>query len=230
MIFEGLTRLAGRESPGGKGLAVRFADVQKILTTATFDETTSSLATLKPKFFLSEDAVEEVNLNKELQVVRTVKQFYLFFPLLYKDFYFVELLFSQLDRSLGEPQALSEGPGRKVVVFFNECKKCHYWYKVLRQLGLRVSVVHSYLKQFKRNANLLRFISGETEVLLATDLASRGLDLKNVHLVVNYDLPKNPKGGLTRLRPPRGPHCARRAEGPRGQLAEPRGAVAAAED
>ena len=61
-------------------------------------------------------------------------------------------------------------------------------------MGLSVSVVHSYLKQFKRNANLLKFIAGETEILLATDLASRGLDLKNVHLVINYDLPKNPKG------------------------------------
>lgn len=154
--------------------------------------------------------MKEINLNRELQVVRSVAQFYLFFPLLYKDFYFVELVFHELGRTFGEKTASTDKSGRKLVVFFNECKKCHFWYKVLRQVGLGVSVVHSYLKQFKRNANLLRFISGETEVLLATDLASRGLDLKNVHLVVNYDLPRNPKGEANdaRLRPPSGQNCA----------------------
>jgi superfamily II DNA/RNA helicase len=162
------------------------------LTTATYDE--SSLSSLKSKFFLTGEKMEEINLNKQLQVVQSIKQFYLFFPLLYKDFYFVELIFHELDRTFGEPITASPSSNRKIVIFFNECKKCHYWYKVLKQMGLSVSVVHSYLKQYKRNSNLLKFIAGETEVLLATDLASRGLDLKNVHLVVNYDLPKNPKG------------------------------------
>ena len=185
---------ASRTPPSRDTLGVPFGRVQKILTTATFDESSMPVSSLKSQFFLSGEPVREINLNRQLQVVRSVAQFYLFFPLLYKDFYFVELVFHELDREFGEPAAASEPSGRKVVVFFNECKKCHFWYKVLRQMGLAVSVVHSYLKQFKRNRHLLRFISGETELLLATDLASRGLDLKSVNLVVNYDLPKSPKG------------------------------------
>ena len=163
------------------------------MTTATFEEASMPLETLKANFFLSNDTMVKIDMNKQLQVVKSIKQFYLFFPLLYKDFYFVELIFSELDRSFEEKEEIKTS-NKKIVVFFNECKKCHYWYKVLRHMGIKVSVVHSYLKQFKRNSNLLRFISGETEVLLATDLASRGLDLKNVNLVINYDLPKNPKG------------------------------------
>ena len=153
------------------------------------------LDSLKSKFFLTEDEMTKIDMNKQLQVVKSIKQFYMFFPLLYKDFYFVELIFSELDRSFEDSDVTSTS-NKKIVIFFNECKKCHYWYKVLRHMGIKVSVVHSYLKQFKRNSNLLRFISGETQVLLATDLASRGLDLKNVNLVVNYDLPKNPKGKI----------------------------------
>lgn len=176
------------------GLQIDYAKVQKILTTATFDEANQSVFDMKENFFLGDQAMQQINMNKQMQVVKSISQYYLFFPLMYKDFYFVELLYSELDIEFGQKMEKLVTSQCKIVVFFNQCKKCHYWYKVLRFMGLRVSVVHSYLKQFKRNANLLRFISGETQILLATDLASRGLDLKHVQLVVNYDLPANPKG------------------------------------
>ena len=171
-------------------------NVQVILTTATFEETSISIEDLKQKFLIRPIDLKTFNLNRQLQVVKTVKQFYLFFPLIFKDFYFIRLIFEELKLDLSEAPALTSEPesGRKIIVFFNQCKSCHYWYKVLKALGLKVAVVHSYLKQFKRTANLLKFISNQSPILLATDLASRGLDLKQVHLVVNYDLPRNPKG------------------------------------
>lgn len=175
---------------------IPISNVQVILTTATFEENSLSLKDLQKKFLFPSINIKTFNLNKQLQVVKTVKQYYLFFPLIFKDFYFARLIFEELKLDLTEAPNFSDEPfaGRKIIVFFNQCKTCHYWYKVFKALGLKVSVVHSYLKQFKRTANLMKFISNQTPILLATDLASRGLDLKQVHLIVNYDLPKNPKG------------------------------------
>lgn len=172
-----------------------FNKIQKILTTATFDQKNLSLENLKDKFYMKDLDIPVLNLNKQLQVVQSIKQYYLFFPLMYKDFYFVNLIFRQLDIDFDTFKKDEEYESNaKIVIFFNQCKKCHYWYKLLKSVGLRVSVVHSFLKQHKRTSNLLNFISGQNKILLATDLASRGLDLKMVTSVINYDLPREAKG------------------------------------
>jgi superfamily II DNA/RNA helicase len=66
---------------------------------------------------------------------------------------------------------------------------CHLLSSVLQELGVACAALHSHRAQRERLAALDSFKSGAVSVLLATDVASRGLDIPTVDLVVNYDLP-----------------------------------------
>ena len=65
---------------------------------------------------------------------------------------------------------------------------CHKLYVILRLCGLQVGELHSKLPQSARLHNLAMFARGDLRVLLATDLAARGLDIKGVDTVINYQL------------------------------------------
>jgi ATP-dependent RNA helicase DDX49/DBP8 len=60
---------------------------------------------------------------------------------------------------------------------------------ILEELEIATAPLHSGLAQRNRMASLDRFKSGRVSILLATDVASRGLDIPEVDLVVNFDLP-----------------------------------------
>ncbi len=59
----------------------------------------------------------------------------------------------------------------------------------LRKLHLSVAAIHSDLSQDEREQVLLGFRNRSTQILVATDILSRGIDIENIGLVVNYDLP-----------------------------------------
>ena len=65
---------------------------------------------------------------------------------------------------------------------------CHRVYIILRLCGLKVGELHSKLPQCARLSNLSLFAKGEQRVLLATDLAARGLDIQGVETVINFKL------------------------------------------
>ena len=58
-------------------------------------------------------------------------------------------------------------------------------------MGFRVSELHSFISQYKRLKSIEVFGKGSTDILLTTDLASRGIDIRLVELVINYSLPLN---------------------------------------
>merc|ERR1712039_833385 len=60
----------------------------------------------------------------------------------------------------------------------------------LHESGVRVTAIHGDRSQQEREEALHAFKSGKNPVLVATDVAARGLDIPNVALVVNFDLPK----------------------------------------
>lgn len=76
-----------------------------------------------------------------------------------------------------------------MIIFVGTCKGCHLLTAVLEELGISVASLHSHKAQKRRLAALDRFKSGAVPILLATDVASRGLDIPTVDLVVNFDLP-----------------------------------------
>lgn len=69
-------------------------------------------------------------------------------------------------------------------------RSCHLLSLLLEELDVEVAALHSYKAQSLRLAALHRFKSGKVPTLLATDVASRGLDIPTVDLVINYDIPR----------------------------------------
>ena len=63
---------------------------------------------------------------------------------------------------------------------------------LLAKVGIPTSTLHSMRPQKERMASLAMFKSGHTKVLVATDVASRGLDIPEVNLVVNHNIPRDP--------------------------------------
>lgn len=79
------------------------------------------------------------------------------------------------------------------LVFCNTKKKCrdlNWEISDDRDLGVKATELHGDLDQRGRDDAMSRFKNGEVKVLFATDLAARGLDMRNITVVVNYDCPK----------------------------------------
>ncbi|TIA86450.1 hypothetical protein E3P99_03682 [Wallemia hederae] len=70
---------------------------------------------------------------------------------------------------------------------------------ILQNLKIRCVPLHSYLSQSERLHSLSLFRSGIIPVLVATDVGSRGLDIPEVAMVVNYDLPRDPNDYIHRV-------------------------------
>lgn len=66
-------------------------------------------------------------------------------------------------------------------------------------LDHRVTALHSGLQQHQRIANLGRFRAQAARILVATDVAARGLDIPEVALVINYDVPRDPDDYIHRV-------------------------------
>ncbi|KIX97058.1 uncharacterized protein Z520_07172 [Fonsecaea multimorphosa CBS 102226] len=78
----------------------------------------------------------------------------------------------------------------RTIVFFRQKKEAHRVRVVFGLLGLKAGELHGSMTQEQRISAVNAFRDGKTTHLLATDLASRGLDIKNVMTVVNYEAPQ----------------------------------------
>ena len=90
--------------------------------------------------------------------------------------------------------------------------------KALDRAGHKVARIHADRSQAQRRKALEGFKDGQYRVLVATDIAARGIDVAEIGHVVNFDLPARARG----LRPPRRPHRARRGQRPRLEPSRPR--------
>jgi len=79
------------------------------------------------------------------------------------------------------------------LIFCNSRENCNKVTHVLRRSKMDAQYIHSDLEQKERTLTLIKFANRSCRILVATDLASRGLDVKEVHTVINYDLPKDPE-------------------------------------
>lgn len=71
--------------------------------------------------------------------------------------------------------------------------------KNLARQGIRASAIHGGMRQQKRSSSLDALKTQKTKVLVATDVAARGLDIKNVTYIYNYDVPKTPTEYVHRI-------------------------------
>ena len=79
----------------------------------------------------------------------------------------------------------------RILVFVATRYAAEHVSRKLRRLGISASELHGKLDQDSREQRLNLFRTGRTRVLLATDLAARGIDIRGIDVVVNYDLPKS---------------------------------------
>lgn len=82
----------------------------------------------------------------------------------------------------------SQEPGAKVIIFCSTKKMCDQLSRtVTRQFG--AAAIHGDKSQGERDYVLNQFRSGKSPILVATDVAARGLDIKDIRIVINYDFP-----------------------------------------
>ena len=127
----------------------------------------------------------KVEVSAKYSTVESLKQHYLFIPAKHKDCY-ATYLFNELSAST-------------LIVFARTCDATRKLALIARNLGFGAVPIHGQMSQPKRIAALQKFKSGERNILIATDVASRGLDIPSVDVVINYDVPQNSKDYVHRV-------------------------------
>ncbi|ESN99182.1 hypothetical protein HELRODRAFT_66523 [Helobdella robusta] len=156
---------------------------QTLLFSATLTDTLQQLEHIsnnKPFVWVSSDAVATVD---------TLSQQYVLCPADIKDAFLVHII----------DVFKNKRPNSSVMIFVNTCKYCQILAMVLVELDFECVALHSMLQQKMRIAALNKFKSSQVKILVATDVASRGLDIPTVDLVINHNVPTRPKDYIHRV-------------------------------
>jgi ATP-dependent RNA helicase DeaD len=88
---------------------------------------------------------------------------------------------------------------KRVIVFCNTRKRVDELVEELKSAGHKAASIHGELSQARRNAVLSEFKKGQVAILVATDVAARGIDVTDLDGVFNYDLPHDPEYYVHRI-------------------------------
>ena len=88
---------------------------------------------------------------------------------------------------------------KRVIVFAGSKNKVKEINRNLKQMDLRCEEMHSDLTQTQRDEAMYLFKSGQTDVLVATDIVSRGIDIDDIAMVINYDVPHDAEDYIHRI-------------------------------
>ncbi len=80
----------------------------------------------------------------------------------------------------------------QAIVFCRTKIRCDQLYRTLRDKGMNVKALHGDMSQGSRDGVMISFKDGRTPLLVATDVAARGLDISTVSHVINFDVPTSP--------------------------------------
>jgi ATP-dependent RNA helicase DDX47/RRP3 len=152
--------------------------------TYLFSATMSSKVESLQRASLRDPLRVSISSNK-YQTVSTLLQSYLFIPHQHKDTYLVYLI--------------NEFAGQSAIVFTRTVNETQRIAILLRTLGFGAIPLHGQLSQSARLGALNKFRAGSREILVATDVAARGLDIPSVDVVLNYDLPPDSKTYIHRV-------------------------------
>ncbi len=88
---------------------------------------------------------------------------------------------------------------KSVLIFTSRKINVNGLVRDLRRMGFKADGMLSDLEQKEREEVMLRFKNRETQILVATDIVSRGIDIDNIDLVMNYDVPRDPEDYVHRI-------------------------------
>ncbi|MGF1762104.1 DEAD/DEAH box helicase [Aliivibrio kagoshimensis] len=94
---------------------------------------------------------------------------------------------------------ITEHQWRQALIFVNAKNNCEHLADKLAKRGIAADVFHGDKGQGARSRVLEAFKAGEIEVLIATDIAARGLDIEKLPVVINFNLPRSPSDYMHRI-------------------------------
>jgi len=91
------------------------------------------------------------------------------------------------------------GDLKRVIVFSGSKMKVKQLTAALQQIGINCGAMHSDLEQAERDDVMFKFKSGQYDVLVATDIVARGIDIDDITMVINYDVPHDTEDYVHRI-------------------------------
>lgn len=156
---------------------------QTLFFSATFTETLAEVAKVsvnKPYVWTS---------KSDVATVETLDERYIFVPPDMKNPYLVYIVNSYAEMHKNS----------LVLIFVPTCKLCQILGLAFLEVGIECATMHSEISQKLRLSALTKFKSNQVKILLATDVGSRGLDIPQVDLVINYNVPWETKTYIHRV-------------------------------
>src|SRR4051812_37304332 len=158
-------------------------DVEKILSLAPGSRQTALFSATMPAEIrrLAERHLynpETIKVKAATLTIDTVEQFYLEMKPQEK----VDSLVRVLE---------AERP-KQAIVFTRTKVRCEQLFRTLRDKGMNVKALHGDMSQGSRDGVMINFKGGRTTILVATDVAARGLDISTVTHIINFDVPTSP--------------------------------------
>jgi len=152
---------------------------QTLLFSATFPE---KIQQVSAKFMKSPELVKVASVHQETAISQA--------------FYHLE---NGSDRIEATMRLLLEKQPTSAVIFANTKAEVHDIYQALQQQKFSVLALHGDMEQRDRNETLLRFANQSSLILVATDVAARGLDIDDLEMVINYHLTRDTEVHVHRI-------------------------------
>jgi ATP-dependent RNA helicase DDX49/DBP8 len=194
LVLDEADRLLASNGPGS--MLPDIEECLKILPSSTERQTLLFTATMTPEVRALENLprkpgreppfVCEVD-TQVLAIPSTLNQMYIQVPVTHKEHYLHTFLLTDANVE------------KSIIIFCNRTSTAEFLHHLLRLLDHRVTSLHSKLPQRQRTDNLGRFRASAARILVATDVAARGLDIPEVTMVINYDVPREPDDYIHRV-------------------------------
>ncbi|KAH3722591.1 DEAD box protein [Pelomyxa schiedti] len=182
LVFDEADKLLGTDWENQVDTAL--LQVPKTRQTLMFSATMTAKVSKLKRTSLSDPV--QISIGSKYATAKTLHQFYIFVPFKHRNCYVAYLLMVPL-------------VGHQVLVFCERVIDVLRLTLMLRNLGIVAIPLHGQMSQAHRLAALNKIKNKEREVLVATEIAARGLDLPDINYVINYDVPELPKSYIHRV-------------------------------
>ena len=153
---------------------------QTLFFSATINQEIKKLAYSQVK-----SSAIRIQLSPEDPVAKNVSHFVMFIEMDDKRFFLEEFV--------------KDNPDSKIIVFVRTRVRAERVAKAMERVQIRSVTIHGDKEQHMRTDVMQKFKNGEYNILIATDVSARGIDIPDVNYVVNYDLPEKPENYVHRV-------------------------------